>query len=357
MKNFNQERTSHKLEYTTKMIHKLFNYTQLILFSLNNQCDKYFLIKIIIQLSENINLNIVKTRLKNKNFSLRCSIQVDTLNYLYLITYLGRNNQLYAKRILLQQVNQALFNPLQNTKWQESLRLSVIIFFGIFKDIAFIIEPICKLANSIIEGNMDITNKMFYVLGLELTQEEQKLSGIYLLKAVMSKWINAVDILIEMIICIYLHLWRYKRIEHPIFFECPLNNTIPLSMKECDFKEPLILLQGVFQQISQSYLRPNTEKSGFFSFGRIFSGTIRTSIIGQRIFKKNTDDGQISKIHIRCSLWLYCMIRMLSYQGGVQYRINQNLIQSDQRIIQFHHQQKCLLDLKIQKINLYYKSV
>lgn len=62
-------------------------------------------------------------------------------------------------------------------------------------------DPICKLANAIMEGNMEMANKMFNVLDLKLTQEEQKLNGKFLLKAVMSKWINAADTLIEMIIC------------------------------------------------------------------------------------------------------------------------------------------------------------
>ncbi|CAK73936.1 unnamed protein product (macronuclear) [Paramecium tetraurelia] len=42
---------------------------------------------------------------------------------------------------------------------------------------------------------------MFETLGLKLTQEEAKLEGKHLLKAVMSKWINAADTLLEMIVC------------------------------------------------------------------------------------------------------------------------------------------------------------
>lgn len=51
------------------------------------------------------------------------------------------------------------------------------------------------------EGNMDTANKMFETLGLKLTQEERKTEGKLLLKTVMSKWINAADTLLEMIVC------------------------------------------------------------------------------------------------------------------------------------------------------------
>ncbi|CAK83067.1 unnamed protein product (macronuclear) [Paramecium tetraurelia] len=43
--------------------------------------------------------------------------------------------------------------------------------------VAFIMDPICKLANAVMEGNMDVANKMFETLGLKLTQEEAKLEG------------------------------------------------------------------------------------------------------------------------------------------------------------------------------------
>lgn len=66
--------------------------------------------------------------------------------------------------------------------------------------VAFIMEPICKMANAIIEGNMEVANKMFETIGLKLTQEDAKLTGKHLLKAVMSKWINAADTLLEMIV-------------------------------------------------------------------------------------------------------------------------------------------------------------
>jgi elongation factor 2 len=64
-------------------------------------------------------------------------------------------------------------------------------------------DPICKLTSSIIEGNMEAFNKMMGSLGLTLAQEEKSLTGKHLLKAVLSKWLNAADTLLEMMV---LHL-------------------------------------------------------------------------------------------------------------------------------------------------------
>jgi elongation factor 2 len=66
--------------------------------------------------------------------------------------------------------------------------------------VAFIMEPICKLANAMMEGNMEVANKMFDTIGLKLSSEDKVLTGKHLLKAVMSKWINAADTLLEMMV-------------------------------------------------------------------------------------------------------------------------------------------------------------
>jgi len=64
----------------------------------------------------------------------------------------------------------------------------------------FIMDPIIKLAVSCLEGNKDVYQKMITSLNIILTQEEQQLTGKPFLKVVMSRWINAADTLLEMMI-------------------------------------------------------------------------------------------------------------------------------------------------------------
>lgn len=65
---------------------------------------------------------------------------------------------------------------------------------------AFIMEPIIRLANSIVQGNTEQMDKMLVSIGLELKQEERKEQGKHLLKLVMAKWLNAADTLLAMMI-------------------------------------------------------------------------------------------------------------------------------------------------------------
>lgn len=64
-------------------------------------------------------------------------------------------------------------------------------------------EPIIKLAKSIIEGNTEQTEKMMKAIKIELKNDEKDFVGKQLLKTVMSRWLNAADIILEMMV---LHL-------------------------------------------------------------------------------------------------------------------------------------------------------
>ncbi|KAM3136003.1 hypothetical protein pb186bvf_011808 [Paramecium bursaria] len=66
--------------------------------------------------------------------------------------------------------------------------------------VAFIMDPIIKLVTAITQGNKDVLNQMLAQIGLKMTQDELNLEGKLLLKAVMSKWINAADTLLEMMV-------------------------------------------------------------------------------------------------------------------------------------------------------------
>ena len=67
----------------------------------------------------------------------------------------------------------------------------------------FIMDPICKLCNAIMDGNKEQYEKMLVTLGVDLTQEDRGLTGKQLLKVAMSKWLPAADTLLEMMV---LHL-------------------------------------------------------------------------------------------------------------------------------------------------------
>lgn len=60
----------------------------------------------------------------------------------------------------------------------------------------FIMDPICKLCNAIIDGQTEQVAKMLTALEIKIAQEEKDLTGKHLLKVVMNRWLSAADTLL-----------------------------------------------------------------------------------------------------------------------------------------------------------------
>ena len=50
------------------------------------------------------------------------------------------------------------------------------------------------------DGNVEVSTKMLDALEIVLTSEEKLLTEKHLLKAILSKWLNAADTLLEMMV-------------------------------------------------------------------------------------------------------------------------------------------------------------
>ena len=136
----------------------------------------------------------------------------------------------------------------------------------------FIMDPICKVCQAIIDGNNEQYTKMLTTLGVELTQDDKLLSGKQLLKAVMSKWLPAADCLLEMMV---LHLpspRQAQKYRTSYLYEGPQEDIIAEAMRACDPKGPLM--------IYISKMVPSADKGRFYAFGRVFSGTVGS---GQKV--------------------------------------------------------------------------
>jgi len=136
----------------------------------------------------------------------------------------------------------------------------------------FIMDPICKLCQSVIDGAQDQYLKMLTTLEIDLSQEDKQLTGKQLLKAIMSKWLPAADCLLEMMV---LHLpspRQAQKYRTAYLYEGPQEDIIAAAMRACDPKGPLM--------IYISKMVPSTDKGRFFAFGRVFSGTVSS---GQRV--------------------------------------------------------------------------
>jgi elongation factor 2 len=132
----------------------------------------------------------------------------------------------------------------------------------------FIWQPIQKVFDTVMSGDLAAAHKLITAMGVKLTQEEKVETGKVLLKTAMSKWLPASEALLEMIV---VHLpspvkaqgYRYNQL-----YEGPEDDEAALAIKNCDPNGPLMLYV--------SKMVPTADKGRFIAFGRVFSGTARS---------------------------------------------------------------------------------
>lgn len=115
-------------------------------------------------------------------------------------------------------------------------------------------------------------DRMMEQLNITLVGEEKSYTDKRLLKAVLSKWLNCGDTILEM--CV-LHLPSPKQAQKyraEYLYEGPMDDACGMAMRNCDPKGPLMMFV--------SKMVPANDSGRFYAFGRVFSGTIRS---GQKV--------------------------------------------------------------------------
>lgn len=131
----------------------------------------------------------------------------------------------------------------------------------------FILQPIIKLVSSIMEGNNEQLEKLLSSLEIKLKKEEREQKGKELLKTIMSRWINAADTLLDMIVCHLPSPKEAQKYKAAYLYEGPFDDECARSIRECDPNGPLMMFV--------SKMVPNSDQSRFYAFGRVFSGTVK----------------------------------------------------------------------------------
>ncbi|OZJ04187.1 Elongation factor 2 [Bifiguratus adelaidae] len=134
----------------------------------------------------------------------------------------------------------------------------------------FVLDPIFKLFDSIMNFKKEQTATMLEKLDIKLTSDEKDLEGKPLLKVVMRKFLPAGDALLEMI-CIHLPspvTAQEYRVEQ--LYEGPMDDECAMGIRRCDPNAPLMLYV--------SKMVPTSDKGRFYAFGRVFSGTVRSGL-------------------------------------------------------------------------------
>jgi elongation factor 2 len=136
----------------------------------------------------------------------------------------------------------------------------------------FVLDPIFKLFDAIMNEDAEKMEKMFKALEITLTSEDREFTRKNLLKRVMQKWLSAADALLEMIVIHLPSPARAQKYRVENLYEGPLDDECANAIRTCDPAGPLMLYV--------SKMVPTSDKGRFYAFGRVFSGTVRT---GQKV--------------------------------------------------------------------------
>jgi elongation factor 2 len=136
----------------------------------------------------------------------------------------------------------------------------------------FILQPVVTLSRAIMTGDKAKYLDMFKQLNVKLHDKEDQMEGRELLSAVYRRWLPAAEALLEMIILRLPSPEVAQRYRVETLYTGPLDDECAQAIRECNPKGPLMLYI--------SKMVPTTDRSRFYAFGRVFSGTVAT---GQRV--------------------------------------------------------------------------
>ncbi|XP_022168960.1 translation elongation factor 2 [Myzus persicae] len=134
----------------------------------------------------------------------------------------------------------------------------------------YILDPIYKVFNSIMNYKKEEATDLLKKLGIELKHEDQDKDGKALLKVVMRTWLPAGEALLQMIA---IHLPSpvvAQKYRMEMLYEGPHDDEAALGVKNCDPDAPLMMYI--------SKMVPTTDKGRFYAFGRVFSGRVATGM-------------------------------------------------------------------------------
>ncbi|KAA6370365.1 MAG: putative Elongation factor 2, partial [Streblomastix strix] len=216
---------------------------------------------------------------------------------------LRRFAQFYTKKFALSEVDptkkmwgENFFNP-KTRKWQTSdtTEDGTKLKRGF---VQLILEPLYQVLNAIMTNDRDKLGKIMKQMDIHITPEQETFTDKHLLKAVMQNWVPASDALLETII---VHLpspvvsQRY-RVEN--LYTGPMDDQLAVAIRDCNPEGPLC--------VYISKMVP-ADKTRFYAFGRVFSGTVRTGMKvrmqGPNFIHGKKEDLYIKNIQ-RCVLYM-----------------------------------------------------
>ena len=133
----------------------------------------------------------------------------------------------------------------------------------------FVLEPIWKIVKSITNHEIDNYSKMLEAVEVKLNAKDMENSDKDIYRIAMRKFLPLAESLLYGIVH---HLPSPKQAQsyrYTTLYDGPIDDECALAIKNCDPNGPLMLYVSMMIQDGDS--------GRFFAFGRIFSGTVKTS--------------------------------------------------------------------------------
>lgn len=154
----------------------------------------------------------------------------------------------------------------------------------------FVLDPIYRLFNTIMNNQKPKYTKMLNTLGIKLSVDEKDQTGKALLKIVMKKFLPAAEALLEMLVLQLPSPVAAQKYRVHNLYTGPQDDDCAKAIRDCDPDGPLMLFV--------SKMVPTSDKGRFYAFGRVFSGTVKT---GQkvRILGPNYEPGKKTDLFVK----------------------------------------------------------
>merc|ERR1712002_476812 len=136
----------------------------------------------------------------------------------------------------------------------------------------YILDPIFKLFDAIMNFKKDETQKLLDTLKIKLNVDDREMEGKPLIKVVMRTWLPAGETLFYMITIHLPSPVTAQRYRAEMLYEGPADDAACTGIKNCDTDAPLMMYV--------SKMVPTTDKGRFYAFGRVFSGKVGS---GQKV--------------------------------------------------------------------------
>lgn len=156
------------------------------------------------------------------------------------------------------------FYNVKDRKWKK------VASEGVRGFIMFVLDPIYKMFDAVMNFKKDETEKLLEKLSIKLSVEEKELEGKPLIKRIMQKWLPAGETMLQLITIHLPSPVTAQRYRVEMLYEGPQDDECAMGIRNCDPEAPLMMYV--------SKMVPSSDKGRFFAFGRVFSGRVATGM-------------------------------------------------------------------------------